>query len=393
MVGATVTTVGGANGDTSPAEEVEYGCQLCIIHFSGCEDQRDHMRSKWHIYNLKRRMTSLPPISLSLYGKLKDTINCNSKEDLFAFQQTCMSCELQYTTQKAWQSHLKSRSHLLRVDELNSHPASLMDEKSAERDRKITFDDSEILDPLRCLFCNSVSPLLKSNISHMSHAHSFFIPDLEYLIDVESFLNYLSTVISEFHECLFCGREKPNKIAVQDHMRAKGHCKLDYEDDVLELKEFYDFAAGEDAYEYADDFRSVEIWSIVEDGTELCLSSGKILGHRSQQRNRHANRSSRAPSTSQSLCAENESQFHAPSVSNSSNERRIVSRPGTSTSIIGVPEQQQRAFMAASRGMEKLEVKGRNLYEAKVEKGGNKQKTFRVVSIGKKAGGLEKRNG
>ncbi|KAK2623975.1 hypothetical protein QTJ16_006609 [Diplocarpon rosae] len=227
----------------------------------------------------------------------------------------------------------------------------------------------------------------------MSHAHSFFISNIEYLIDIESFLKYLSTVISEFHECLFCGSEKPNKIAVQDHMRAKGHCKLDSEDAVLGLKDFYDLAVGEDQCEYAADLRSVEMGCIIEDGTELHLPSGKILGHRSQPQNRPSNRSCRAPSTSQSLLAENGSQLHTPSVSNSSNQRRNVARPGTSVSIIEVSKHQQRALIAAERRIDRSEGKVRNLYEAKVEKGGNKQKTFRAVGIGKKAGGLEKRNG
>ncbi|KAI6714520.1 hypothetical protein PZA11_005521 [Diplocarpon coronariae] len=394
MVGETTTTAGGANGNTSQAREVESGCRLCIAHFSGQEDQRDHMRSKWHVYNLKRRMTSLPPISLSIYGKLQDIANHNNNnEDSCAFRQNCESCEQHYTNRKARQSHLKSRNHLLRVEEPTSVPASFVDEKCAGVGKTSTGEDWEIFDPLRCLFCNSVSPLFESNISHMSYAHSFFLPDIEFLIDIESFLNYLSSVISRFHECVFCGSEKPNKIAVQDHMRAKGHCKLNFEDDVLELKDFYDFSLGEDGNRDVDGAQGVEIQSVVEGGNDLRLPSGRILGHRSQSSNRHPSRGARAVSSSQSLLVGSGSQLHDPSGQSSCNERRIVARPGRSTSMIGVPEQQQRALTAAGRRMEKVEVKARRLYEAKVARGGNKQKTFRVVSIGKKAGGLEKRNG
>jgi pre-60S factor REI1 len=49
--------------------------------------------------------------------------------------------------------------------------------------------------------------------------------------------------------------------------------------------------------------------------------------------------------------------------------------------------------MAVELKEEKLEARARNEYQSKVEKGGNKQKTYRVSSIGKKAGGLEKRLG
>lgn len=43
--------------------------------------------------------------------------------------------------------------------------------------------------------------------------------------------------------------------------------------------------------------------------------------------------------------------------------------------------------------IEKVETKAKKMHEAKVDRKGNKQKTFRVLTMGKKAGGLEKRNG
>jgi pre-60S factor REI1 len=53
-------------------------------------------------------------------------------------------------------------------------------------------------------------------------------------------------------------------------------------------------------------------------------------------------------------------------------------RAGTSTSLIGVPEVQQRALRAAEKKSLQVERRARDRYESRVEKGGNSQKFFKV---------------
>jgi pre-60S factor REI1 len=76
----------------------------------------------------------------------------------------------------------------------------------------------------------------------MAHAHSFFILDIEYLIDVESLLSYLYIVISVFHECLFYGIERSTKFRAQGYKRDKGYCKVNFDDNEHQLKLFFDFS-------------------------------------------------------------------------------------------------------------------------------------------------------
>jgi len=52
-----------------------------------------------------------------------------------------------------------------------------------------------------CLFCPHVSDTLEKNIEHMTVEHSFFIPDVEYLVDFEGFISYLGKCFSN-HEAL-----------------------------------------------------------------------------------------------------------------------------------------------------------------------------------------------
>jgi len=47
-----------------------------------------------------------------------------------------------------------------------------------------------------CLFCQHVSDSLEKNIQHMTVEHSFFIPDVEYLVDLEGFMSHLGECFS-----------------------------------------------------------------------------------------------------------------------------------------------------------------------------------------------------
>lgn len=42
-----------------------------------------------------------------------------------------------------------------------------------------------------CLFCSHHSRSLMKNVAHMTKEHSFFIPDLEFLVDLRGLLRYL----------------------------------------------------------------------------------------------------------------------------------------------------------------------------------------------------------
>lgn len=47
---------------------MQYTCNSCNLAFPAPEDQRVHMKSDWHRYNLKRRVAELPPIDENLFN-------------------------------------------------------------------------------------------------------------------------------------------------------------------------------------------------------------------------------------------------------------------------------------------------------------------------------------
>lgn len=142
----------------------------------------------------------------------------------------------------------------------------------AEHD--ITDDTS----PTQCLFCNLNSSTLDANLEHMSSAHGLFIPSLDKLSDLESFLGYIGTIIFEYNECLYCGLTKSNVNSVQTHMRDKGHCMINM-DAESELLDFWDLSDGGDE-EATEPVKSA---AIKLSTTEMRLPSGTVINSRSDK--------------------------------------------------------------------------------------------------------------
>ena len=51
--------------------------------------------------------------------------------------------------------------------------------------------DGEAVGIEECLFCSHLSKTMEKSIKHMTTAHSFFIPDLKYVCNLEGLIGYL----------------------------------------------------------------------------------------------------------------------------------------------------------------------------------------------------------
>ena len=152
----------------------------------------------------------------------------------------------------------------------------------------------EPLDVDECLFCPVVSENMEACLRHMSSAHGFFIPDLDYLVDLKGFVEYLGHKVGEERSCLYCqtGRMFYSIEAIQHHMVDKAHCKLFFEgDSALEYAEFYDYTksyakAEEKQGESKEDDEDLPVPDnslAVNEDLELVLPSGSKLSHRSMK--------------------------------------------------------------------------------------------------------------
>jgi len=97
-------------------------CITCRLAFSNGELQRDHYRSDWHRYNVKRQLASLPPISIDDF-KTKEGIYGEAKKDApFAPEgdHHCRACQKSYKSVNAFDNHAKSKRHRENLALLNT---------------------------------------------------------------------------------------------------------------------------------------------------------------------------------------------------------------------------------------------------------------------------------
>lgn len=119
-----------------------------------------------------------------------------------------------------------------------------MDEDTEETASTATGNTKEPNWSLRsCIFCNYESPTVPLNAHHMERFHGMFIPEKQYLVDLDGLIQQLQFQVSKGLECLFCQKVKANVYAVQTHMKDIGHCKIPYstETEQLAIGDYYDF--------------------------------------------------------------------------------------------------------------------------------------------------------
>ncbi|KAI9794591.1 MAG: hypothetical protein M1816_004478 [Peltula sp. TS41687] len=290
-----------------------YTCNTCQVAFRNGELQRGHMHSDWHRYNLKRRVASLPPLSSEVFADKVLTAQASSTAAAAkaSFEKTCDVCQRAYYSENAFQNHVGSQKHKLRLAALQmgaaetetgsvvsstfslGQPINTVDVAAEETDPEADAEFSEVVHAIKessiddkepvsrrptrphhsaneerpahpisptslespeaesapvaslvnCLFCNYVSPSMPLNVSHMGKIHGMFIPEQNYLVDLQGLIDYLREKVFEDHECLYCGKLKGTTAGAQTHMRDKGHCMIGFESEeqMVEIGQFYDF--------------------------------------------------------------------------------------------------------------------------------------------------------
>ncbi|TMW56257.1 hypothetical protein Poli38472_008905 [Pythium oligandrum] len=345
-------------------------CTACRLSFATPAEQKEHFRSDWHRYNLKRKVVELPPVTEEQFNFRMQKVlaekqaqvekdpkqkQLKKKEEIAkAGVKTitkCVACNKAFTTANAYENHLASKKHIANAKqnpesanavETITKKVELVSVDKKEEDAEEEEDDENAgapamsleeykkqipLDKEDCIFCSHRAADLDSCLSHMLKEHGFFIPDVDYLVDLEGLVGYLAEKVKLGHFCLYCngkGKTFRSYQDVQKHMTSLSHCKLLYEEDedMEELLDFYDFssqykkkskkteangegATGEDEWEtdseasIADDEEVIEEADLEEDEEEesddeysvgvsetgeLVLANGRRIGQREFRR-------------------------------------------------------------------------------------------------------------
>lgn len=305
-----------------------FTCITCRVSFADSDIQRRHYKTDWHRYNLKRKVAEMPPVTAEVFQQKV----LAQKAEVEAQQQSktkflhCQLCNKTFSSENAFSNHLSSKKHkdveankankakkqeslitesqfsnnFKRKDSKETDPENTESENAASLSHNGEDDDDEdddieedTLEVTDCLFCPHHSVSLEENLKHMTRSHSFFIPDLEYVVDLKGLVTYLCEKVGMGNMCLYCndkGKSFFSLEAVQSHMVDKGHTKMNYEGDaVLEYADFYDFSSSYPDYNpdkenEGDEIQGRESTLAVNEQTlELCLPSGAKIGHRNMR--------------------------------------------------------------------------------------------------------------
>lgn len=278
-----------------------FTCLTCHIILANLDAHKMHYDSEWHRYNLHRKVSELPAISLEEFQNKNIAYNkYNANETKTKQKQYCKICRKKFNNEKQYNNHIVSKNHKKKMEERDKDTVSSENSTNTENEIQVDTDSdveslnlNEWLDDLEnpierndCLFCDHHSRSVTRNLKHMMVKHSFFLPDLEYCIDQKGLLLYLGQKIYSEYKCIWCnnsGRELQSVEAVRSHMIDKGHCMMLYEGEtLLEYMQFYDYSSSyPDAKDVDPDTEPPKRSAVLDDeGYELKLPSGKIVGHR-----------------------------------------------------------------------------------------------------------------
>ncbi|KAI5970472.1 REI1 [Candida margitis] len=317
-----------------------FTCNTCNLQFPESNDQRVHMKSEWHRYNLKRKVAQLPPITEDLFNtkvaslqpqsetkdkqttkkeqrrKEKETL-LQQKRAILEQAKKAMLAEQEAANGDS-QKELEASSSVesatddkLHHNELHEEP-ELTPEQAEEKEFQKKLSNKVEIRPTTCLFCHPKLkqdfPTIDENTIHMFKLHGLYIPETQYLVDKKGLIEYLAEKIG-FGFCIACNYQGRNTEAAREHMQTKRHMRIPYEteDEKLEISNFYDFSStydddnadvvvegeedgdwedvsGDEEEDSEDELPPSERDAILQDGNELILPSGAIVGHRSNAR-------------------------------------------------------------------------------------------------------------
>ncbi|EFA84046.1 C2H2-type zinc finger-containing protein [Heterostelium album PN500] len=272
-----------------------FTCISCRVMFDNPEDQRVHYKSELHRFNLKRKVLDLPPVTLQTFNSKLEALKVEEKTQKDPTVYECRICDKQFSSEGPYNQHLISKKHKLNVEAGVPEKIRVRKPKEEKVPEKVpeTLEEAEKMVeekikntpklPLEhCLFCRHVSATLDENVDHMAKQHSFFIPDIDFLVDLPGLLRYMSDKIAVGNICLYCsgkGRALHSLEAVQRHMIDLSHCKMNYdtEENSDEYIEFYDFTNSYKDRSNPDDELKDNL--VITEG-EMILPDGTVIGHR-----------------------------------------------------------------------------------------------------------------
>lgn len=186
--------------------------------FGTRKDLADHYKSDWHKYNLKRREAGLPLLLESDFeARLAAALSLRQEQGRNGTShlkkgKVQKPKKNKYSDNKNGQNAAGgaiTKSQAAAYDKIKEDNEKMEDpvENAMDNEEHVTeeggqAEDEEetiVIDPRQCLFDRHFSATVEANADRMYRKYGFFLPDREYLTDLEGLLGYCHEKIKVCH--------------------------------------------------------------------------------------------------------------------------------------------------------------------------------------------------
>eukprot|EP00933_Yihiella_yeosuensis_P050830 TRINITY_DN48632_c0_g1_i1.p1 TRINITY_DN48632_c0_g1~~TRINITY_DN48632_c0_g1_i1.p1 ORF type:complete len:557 (+),score=147.30 TRINITY_DN48632_c0_g1_i1:78-1673(+) len=230
-------------------QAIEFTCAACAQTFSSVTEQRQHAKSERHVYNTKRKLAGLKPISQEAWErKLKE-----SKAVAGGANKGTAHLKAGKAQKKGSEA---AQSGGYPSEASSGLPEAPANEAAATNKQEI--EEDLVFDPCQSLFDRRKFKDVEENLRYMWKTYNFYVPDREYCTNLEGLLEFLFRKINEECVCIYCNRRFPDPASVRRHMLDMKHTRIGTEartrrgnpdemaseDCEAELEEFFDFTGS-----------------------------------------------------------------------------------------------------------------------------------------------------
>lgn len=218
-------------------------CMSCRIRFETQDLQRSHFKTDWHLYNLKRKVAGFEPVNLESFNQIRAAApEIQTNKALSSYNPVANRSE---SGEPRNGDHASTNVDADGSDWSDCDSDDLVEGEYDEEEAKEML--ARVIKPEVCLFCDKKSSSPKANVSHMDSMHGFFVPEEQYVVDLEGLLEYLGFKVGAGATCIWCNKQFTSVHGVRLHMLYKDHCRIMFDQDkaVDEFKEFYDYSSQE----------------------------------------------------------------------------------------------------------------------------------------------------
>ena len=194
--------------------DAAFKCNTCKSCFTSFDKIKDHYRTDWHVLNSKRRSNNLLPLKRDEFKALVLQAN-NSNLSGLKTSISKNTTEYVDNTKSAVIVTKELNENQMQEHQNNDKIEDNKEDKEGEEEEgdweDVDEDGNTIIEAKTnaniSIFDDKEFDTVEECVKYMSLTYGFFIPDTEYLVDLNGLLVYLNEKVKLGGYCLYCHKQ------------------------------------------------------------------------------------------------------------------------------------------------------------------------------------------